>query len=303
MERSSRETATVLARTFVLTALVVLSLLFAGCGSSTTTSGNDTISVSPAITSTSATSADSTSEPQQTTEIITSVLSPDLTKLVAAWKAKGIQIIGVGAKPDDASHIIVKVLQATIAGPDGIFADHQLERQAVLLALYEKLPLKLFDIVTVDSQGKEESLDRSIRLSDTVEQKVWSKPALMDEATLKEKLLALVKDAAAQTGVGSTSSILTAPQDGRTLDLTATLTKNSADQLNGFLESVVPGVEELNRQGGHLAVLNLKVNDSTGNPALRSVQDFQLGSTTDWWSGQKYMPYWANEPPSPTKIP
>ncbi len=139
----------------------------------------------------------------------------------------------------------------------------------------------------------------SSTLAGIVEQWQWTTP-LMDEATLDAKLRALVKDAVTQTGVSLISSLFAAPADGRTLTIVVTLTKDSAAQLDGFLQALVPPIPALNRQGGHLALLNLSVNDSAGSPALRSVQDFQLGSTTDWWSGQRYMPYWANEPPSPT---
>ncbi len=300
MPLGSHRTEAHLTGGLALAVVLVLCLLLAGCGTKTASSASVTTAPSVVTDFISSTTTVS-SLPQETTETSFVASTPDLDKLVAAWKAHGIQVIAVTTKPGDASHVIVKVPEATVAGPNGVFADHELERQAVLLVLHDRLPFKWLEVVTVDAQGKESPYESST-LAGIVEQWQWTTP-LMGEATLDAKLQALVKDSAEKTGVGLTSSLFAAPADGRTLDVAVTLTKDSADQLNAFLEDLVPPVQALNRQGGHLALLNLSVNDSADSPALRSVQDFQLGSTADWWSGQRYMPYWANQPPSPTTSP
>lgn len=301
MRRRFPKGAVILSSGPLLVSMAVLFMLVVGCGTAATVPGTDTGSLtSEQGSSTTTTEVTSSSGPKETTAPGTVPSSSDLSKLVGAWKMKGIQVLSVGTAPDDPSHVIVKVAEAVLAPPDGVFASHQLERQAFLVNQQQGLPFDRFDVVTVDANGKEQLDFGGTLKAGMVVQPAWATPSLMEEATLKEKLDAMVTDTSAKAGVKLISAEFATPPDGRTFTITVTLAESTSDQRDSFLMDILVSLYALNRQGGHLAVLNLRVNDAAGKPILRTIEDFQLGSEADWWNSQEYMPPWVNPPPTTT---
>ncbi len=219
---------------------------------------------------------------------------PEFAPLVEAWRAVGVAPLSVGHDGSEDDAIFVKLADADLAPPDGVFTSVRLTRQAFLAAQEQKLPFSKMSIYRVTSDGAE-TLDYAISLQSGMHvQEDWTDGTDIGPVGAGERVSQAMRD----IGKGSAlvSSLLDARFEGRVLEVTATLSDSKDDQYEEFLGRLISTVQQLNKDGCHIVMMELRVDDYRGTAVLRDVHDYQLGAVTTWYNGADYLPPWISPP-------
>lgn len=221
---------------------------------------------------------------------------PEFAPLVEAWGAVNVAPLSVGHDASEDDAIFVKLADADLAPPDGVFTSVRLTRQAFLATREQRLPFNMMSVYRVTSDGAE-TLDYAISLQSGMHiQDDWTDARDIGPVAAGEKVGQAMRD----IGQGSVlvSSLLDARYEGRVLEVAATLSTSKDNHYEEFLGRLISTVQQLNEGGCHIVMLELRVNDYRGEPVLRDVHDYQLGSVTTWYDGADYLPPWIDPPPT-----
>ena len=216
--------------------------------------------------------------------------SAEFGPLLEAWRTKGIVPLSVERDPSHAKGLIVRVPADKATSPEGIFYNHQLQRQAFLTTHQENLPFDWIQVYKVDASGRE-TLDFGMNpQAGMAFAKDWISGETLDLSAADAKVQGALDLMATSAGVQHSWKVDEGP-DGRTMEMTVTLpADNEIPAYRAFLEQVFATMEKLNHAGCHVAVLELSVNDLDGGPILRDVVDFELQSGSAWWSSNDFTP-------------
>lgn len=225
------------------------------------------------------------------TSTATTEAAPEFAHLVTAWVNRMITPMSVGHDESDPNAIFVKLPADALAPPDGVLVEALLVHEAFLAVHRHGLPFDRLTIYSVDADGVETE-QYAISLQAGMEFASGWNAADAVESSFDDG----EKVTEALSEVGGTYAANSAAEwvaDGRLLRVNAWLPDYS-ETYTAYLTALISALEQLNREGTRVALLQLSIDDADGNPILRDVHDFQLGSTFTWYEGADYMPPWMD---------
>ncbi len=223
---------------------------------------------------------------------VTTEPAAEFAELMDAWATRMIIPVGVGHDYSEPNGIYVKLSAEALAPPDGIMVSALLVREAFLAVHEHDLPFDMLALYSVDADRTETlrsviSLQSGIRLADG-----WELEVPLGAGPDSSE----VYDVASGRAYVLTGTV---GGDGSTLKVHLQLPEEDAQEAYaGYLKQLIAVLKQFNREGGRIALLQLSIDDAGGNPVLRDVHDFQLGSISTWYSGEEYRPPWINPPAS-----
>lgn len=223
-------------------------------------------------------------------ELYTTVAAPPdiqayLNDVRQGLQAQGLEVLGVRAESVEPLSVTVILPSRLVHSPEGMFVSHQVQR-AVARAQADGAPIEMVLEMVRDESGQE--LENMMYRVSQVPISTGSFPS--DEVRRQVHDLAL--GVAEGKGI-RVDAVQVTDEAGLVVTVRAT-GEDGPQNARLFVGEVQARVDSLSKEkGSGVVALRMAIDNETGKPLLRKVDDFQLGWSS-WWGGGPpgYRPGW-----------